>query len=179
MSNKCRRILFALVVSAGSVRAQSQLPTKVSLCNERQLTATFDGGAAMGSDYINITVRNISKLACLLGRPRLEQLDSAGLVMKPAVHWPVAVHDGEMGKSSAPLEPAQSATFVVETVNRTGYTSKTHCGSKIRIYLRSSKKPLATIPAESCAEVNVSGYIIRLDLRSHLCPHNTDQGLAV
>jgi hypothetical protein len=151
-----RTLVTALLLFV-SAEAQTQSP-KAPACGANQLTREYEMGAGLGSNYINITVRNTGIGACLLeGPPRIEQVDQAGTIMKPEVHWPVSAGLNE-GSRYMMLKPGGSTRIVLQTVNRTGYGPEKHCGAKIRIDLPRSKEPL-TVESASCQDVSVSGYV--------------------
>ena len=131
-----------------------------TLCTPNQLAGTSEQAAGMGNGYVLVSVTNASDRPCqLTGAPTIEQFDKRGRKMSPVVGWPVESNGWGRGARSAILAPRKTTKFVVATLNGTGYGPEMRCGSKMRIFLNSSKEPFLVVDVPSCENVNISGYV--------------------
>ena len=64
------------------------------------------------------------------------------------------------GGESITLAPAEQASFVIHTLDRTGFDSSQPCADSLRIYLPAVPQSalMTEIPAESCREMAMSSY---------------------
>jgi hypothetical protein len=156
-----KRDIAAALFVAVLVRAQNPAQPATPLCTASQLTAmVVSSGGAAGSNYINITIRNMSSVACLLrDAPKIEQFDASGAKMKPEVGWPEDLYMWGPRSRSLVLNPAERARVVIVTASRGVVVDETRCGSKLVLYLPRSQKSILTIHTDSCQDIGVTGYI--------------------
>jgi hypothetical protein len=148
---------------AGSATAQDQA---VGPCRPNQIRADYRANATTGSLSVAVTLTNISDVTCVLsGSPRVVAADSMGNAVPTEVRWPIDGTDLEKGLESISLSSQGQAMFVIRTTDRTGLPQSTLCAGTLRIFLpggtgAAGGRPVISIPAESCREIEVSGYRI-------------------
>lgn len=114
---------------------------------------------AAGSLYITVELRNVTNQACILkGALRIVALTAQGKKIRAAVRWPVSEGDIQSGEHAVTVFPARSVRFIIHTLARTGFPASQVCADRLRVYLPRATPEVAAISAESCREIEVSGY---------------------
>jgi hypothetical protein len=130
-------------------------------CLPEQIQTSQDAGLAAGSIFVKLELRNVSDRACsVTGAPRIVALMADHARKSATVHWPVDAGDVHNGQKSAVLPAGGRALLVIHTLDSTGFPDSQACAETLRLYLPHSTgdRPVATVSAQSCKEIEVSGY---------------------
>jgi hypothetical protein len=133
------------------------------VCRDYQLKLSSRGGdGAMGSQYTEIAIQNVSTVTChLQANFDLEQFDDRNARMPIKVTSHTAVNVLGPGLPEITLQPQEQTTITIQTVNRTGYDESRRCASQMQISRSgpSRHKPLLRYSTISCREdVYVTGF---------------------
>jgi Protein of unknown function (DUF4232) len=135
-----QRIVFGLVLLARTLLGADPV------CRDYQLKLTSRGGnGAMGSQYTEIAIQNVSTATChLQANFDLEQFDDRNSRMPIKVTSHTTVNAWGPGLPEITLQPQEQTAITVQTSNRTGYDESRHCASQMHISrsAASRQKPL-------------------------------------